>query len=611
MERQTGARVIGHASLALALAVGAPLSALAGASAATPPATVTDPARGIEACKTTDESVFRDAVEAITIKAIENGLSSVDYRAAVQEEWRRLDLGAIIDREVDRAVAAVTSETSWGALIQSLGDKEKANELTVAVAERVYRSEPVKTAIEALAAGIGRSLGKHIELATEDASRPAILCLEAFLGPRYGATVASVVTGNASREFAVDPAAGGATVTSGQVLEQSTGGITGAAILIMRRQLAKMAGRIGQRIAGSVLTRLVSVVAGGIGLVLIAKDVWDLRNGVMPIIAEEMKSKETKEKVQEELARSISEQIGLHVKEIGRDAAQRVVTVWREFQSQHAKVLELAERFPAYKAFLDRVEPTRVARLGEATALELAQTGEEGLMGRIENGTLEEAVSRLPEPAFDIARQTRSLETALAWNGVAQDLIGEVVALDIFRRAPPQDFTHRSLERLLALEDPTAISRAAQLTRETRDILLSLDPQRAKQATLILSVDELNTLADYLRALPPEPRDAILGAIADNPARLEAVAKPRVRDAILASRDRGAAVRMMLRADADADAILADIRLAVAGDIEPILIIERHPVLAVGAGVAGLLLILLLIRLFRPARAPTTAVHQS
>ena len=60
---------------------------------------------------------------------------------------------------------------------------------------------------------------------------------------------------------------------------------TAWAILLVRRQLANMAARIGQRLAGSILARLVSVVAGGIGLVLIAKDIWELRNGVLPIIA--------------------------------------------------------------------------------------------------------------------------------------------------------------------------------------------------------------------------------------------------------------------------------------------------------------------------------------
>src|SRR5690606_32545802 len=117
---------------------------------------------------------------------------------------------------------------------------------------------------------------------------------------------------------------GAAEVGAGSVLTQSAGGITGAAILVMRRQLANMAQRIGRRLVGSVLSRVVSVVAGGVGIVLIAKDIWDLRNGVLPIIKTEMKSAETKEKVQDELAKTIGEQIAEHVQEIGTKTADRV-----------------------------------------------------------------------------------------------------------------------------------------------------------------------------------------------------------------------------------------------------------------------------------------------
>ena len=109
-------------------------------------------------------------------------------------------------------------------------------------------------------------------------------------------------------------------------------GIAGTVVLVVRRQLANMASRIGQRIVGSILSRLVSVVAGGVGLVLIAKDIWDFRHGVLPIVATEMKSKETKDKVREELAKSIAEQINDSVKEISEKTAERVVEIWLEFR---------------------------------------------------------------------------------------------------------------------------------------------------------------------------------------------------------------------------------------------------------------------------------------
>ena len=104
------------------------------------------------------------------------------------------------------------------------------------------------------------------------------------------------------REASVDPLKGGARISTGQIITEGSEGLAGAVVLVVRRQLANMASRIGQRVVGSVLGRLVSVVAGGVGLVLIAKDIWDFRHGVLPIIATEMKSKETKDKVREELA---------------------------------------------------------------------------------------------------------------------------------------------------------------------------------------------------------------------------------------------------------------------------------------------------------------------
>ena len=70
------------------------------------------------------------------------------------------------------------------------------------------------------------------------------------------------------------------------MLVEGSEGIAGTVVLVVRRQLANMAARIGQRVVGSILSRLVSVVAGGVGLVLIAKDIWDFRHGVLPIVAE-------------------------------------------------------------------------------------------------------------------------------------------------------------------------------------------------------------------------------------------------------------------------------------------------------------------------------------
>src|SRR5512137_3016030 len=180
------------------------------------------------ACHTTSEADFRKAVYEITAAALARGTSDIDYRAAVGDEWRRLDVSRTLDAEVDKAFESVKDEQSWGSLLQSLGSENKARELTTALTERVYRSPAMQKAIEDLATGVGRGIGGRIEIATSDAAGPAIECMKAFLGPRYGSTVAGIVTGTAGKEFQVDPATAGVDVSAGGVLNQTAGGITGA-----------------------------------------------------------------------------------------------------------------------------------------------------------------------------------------------------------------------------------------------------------------------------------------------------------------------------------------------------------------------------------------------
>jgi hypothetical protein len=554
-----------------------------------------------EACQTRDEAAFRTAIEAITLKALQSGLANVNYEAAVATEWRRGGLDELIDKRVDLAVAEIRDETSWGQLLRSLASKEKAQELATAVAERVYRSDAIKTAIEGLAIGVGKQVGQSIELATIDAAGPSLQCLQAFIGPRYGATVARVVTRDAGKEFSVDPAKGTAQVSAGSVLMESTGGIAGSAVLMIRRQLSNMAARAGQRLVGAVLGRLVSVVAGGVGVVLIAKDIWDLRHGVLPIISDEMKSPATKELVRQELVRAMSEQIGEHTKEIAAKTSERLIEIWQEFRNAHAKVLEIADRDDAFRAYLNTAKPESLARLDEVVALLLASEGEPGVLKRLANGTLHQAVDGLPDVGMEIARETRSVETALAWQGVAGDALPKVVAHEIHRRAAPANFTKTSLGRIFALDDKLAITRLGGVERSARDVLFELGDADLKALARGLTESELETLARYLTGLTKSASQRVLRAVAHTPAKMQTLASARVRDAVLASADQDAAVAMMLRSGPgiDLSALTNDFDLAYQGKVSPILLWERHPaVIIAGALLSFLLLVMMRNLLF-------------
>ena len=530
----------------------------------------------------------------------------------VADEWRRGNIDDIIDREVDRAIAEVREESSWFKLWSSLASRERAQELATTAAERVYRSEPMKKAIEALATGLGKEIGKRIELATIDTAGPATQCMQAFLGRRYGTTVARIVADGAGKEYSIDPGKGGAHVSTGQVLMEGSEGIAGTVVLVVRRQLANMASRLGQRLVGSILSRLVSVVASGVGIVLIAKDIWDFRHGVLPIVADEMKSKATKDKVREELAKSIAEQIGDGLKEIAEKTAERVVEIWLEFRRAHAKVVELAERQDDFKRFLETVKAEDMPRLDEIVGLVLAGEGEAGVLKRLADGTLHRAVTALPPAALDIAREARSLETALQWSAVAGDSLPKVVEYEVHRRAKPEAFTKASLQRLLGLQDRLAITRLASLTPAARTLAVRARDRRAQGARAGAGRHP----ARQPVALSHRPRQGLRPARA---ARRGANAGPhgRARQAQGArchhrlQRPGGggrhdAAGQLAARPDPDAGASASWCSTAASARW---LLWEKHPVSLAATGVLALILLLLMRRLLFGTR-PKIVVQQ-
>jgi hypothetical protein len=373
-----------------------------------------------------------------------------------------------------------------------------------------------------------------------------------------------------------------------------------------------MAARIGQRVIGAVLSRLVSVVAGGVGAVLIAKDIWDFRHGVLPIVAEEMKSRLTKDKVRDELAGTVSEHVRESLREIADKTAERVVEIWLEFRRAHAKVLELADRNEAFKRLLDSIRPTDLARLDELTAIVLASEGEAGIVRRLGDGTLNLAVTALPLAALDIAREARSLETALRWSAVAGNGLPKLVEHEVHRRAAPDSFTKASLQRLLALDDRLAVTRLAALQPPARDALFELEGTSLVKLARNLDEVQLASLARYLTGLEKASAQRVLSVVARSPARMADLASPRVREAIIASSDQAAAVAMMLQAGSllpDLSVLLAHAQLVLDGRVSPVLMWEKHATALVAAALLSLMLLLMLKRLVFGTR-PRIVVQQ-
>jgi hypothetical protein len=562
-----------------------------------------------EACQARDEAGFRAAIAALTERSLKAGIAGLDYAAIVADAWRRDAVDDVIDREVDRSIGEVRDESSWLQLWESLASRDKAQELATTAAERVYRSQAMQKALEGVTTAIGVEVAKRIELAIVDTGAPTAQCLNAFLGPRYGQAIARIVADGAGKEFALDPAQGGAHISTTQVVLEGKQAMAGAVVLVARRQLSLMTSRIGQRIVGSILSRLVSVVAGGVGLVLIAKDIWDFRHGVLPIIAEEMKAKATKDRVREELAKSVGEQIGDGVRDISEKTADRVLDIWLEFRRAHAKVVELAEQEAPFRVFLDALRADDLPHADEIVALVLESEGRSGVLQRLGDGTLQRAVTSLDANARQIAREQRSLAAGLKWAAVAGGALPKVVDLGLYRRADPQNFTQAGLERLLALDDRTAIPRLAALSPGARETLFELPTGELKTLARALDDEQLASLARYLGALARPAGERILRAVAQTPARMRELARPGVEQAIFASNDQQAAVAVMLNASSLPDPVqlVAAAQLAVDGRVSPWLLWEKYPFTLLALGGLALFLLAMVKRLIFPGHGALPA----
>lgn len=565
-----------------------------------------------EACQAQDEAGFKTAVEALTSSSLEAALAQVDYKGLVADEWRRGGLDGLIDNQVDIAINEVRDQTSWSQRVQSLWSSDKTKEFATAVSERTFRSDPVKAAFENLSVGISRELGRSLESGSRESAEPARECIRAFLGPRYGYTVARAVSD--TTESGLESAAT-ASGTSNPSLGPGIATVGGVTTLALRQVLNRMATRIGQRIVGAVLTRIVSLVGLWVGLGLIAKDIYDSRqyavDGMLPAIATEMKSPETKVKIRDELVKSVAEQASEHVHEIAVATAQKVVEIWQDYRRGHAKVLELAERYPRMKQLIETLKPDDMPRLDEVVALVLASESEAQLVARLDDGSLARAVTQLPPAALEIARDVHLLAAAFAWNDLAGPLLPKVIAFDLHRQLQPGQLNATTLKRLVAMDERLPIQRLAGLTAPARGALFELSDQELQVLARALPGNELEALAAYLTGLDKPAAQKVLQTVAKEPVRMKQLAQGWVRDAILASRNQLAAVDMMLRADRAFDFALIrqDVQLAASGQVSPLLLLDRHPFASGGLGLSSVVFLLMLRRLFGRRRntGPTTA----
>ncbi len=401
-----------------------------------------------------------------------------------------------------------------------------------------------------MATGVAKDAGNQIEKATSRVANPVISCVQTALQSRYGGAIAQSFAQESAKSL--DKTGDGTQIkieTSDLALNNSAS-IAGIVLIVTRRVIARIVTSIGRRVAGLVISRVVASVTGLIGLALIAKDIYEAGEGVFPIIAEKMKSDETKTLIKDEIGKTIQTEISQQIGTIAQETAERIYAVWLDFKQKYTRLLTLSEKSPAFAAFLKDRRLEQLGKLGQIVDVVYASEGEDRIFTRVADGSLNRALLELPDAALVIATDQKSINKALLWTDKAGRDLGRVVELGLYRWLAPENLNREVLQKILNLNDPIAVSRLAALQPEARDFILNLPLDRMRDFARRLTDKQLSAFADYQRRLEPNAARRLLRAASESPAIMQDLAGDGVRQAVLDSRDQTAALDMLLREDA-------------------------------------------------------------
>jgi hypothetical protein len=531
-----------------------------------------------EECGNLADPDIRARIKDLTESVLKREISQVAFGALVDKHWREARLSERIDIEVDEAIRAARAETTILDRAYSTISRETAEKTAIAVAERAYGSDGFRSALDDLAQGVARDFGAQIEGASGRVAGPVITCVKDALQSRYGGAIAQAFAQETQGNINITADTGSAHIGQGDLIIQGAGTIAGIVLIVSRRIIAQMVTNIGRRVAGLIASRVISTFTGLVGLALIVRDLYEASEGVFPLIAERMKSDESKNLIKEEITRSISADLNQQLSAIAEETADRIYSFWLDFKTKYATLLSLAEKSAAFAELLKNRKIDQLGRLGEIVALILRQEGEQSVFKRTDDGSLLRALSELDDNGVSIAVDTKSLDTAITWARRAGRRLQRVVDLGLHRIMAPSEITDKQLSTLLDIDDRNAAIRVAGLERGARDAILSLPPERGRELARRLTQDQLTAIAIYYTRLQPSAASRLMRAVQENPSVMESLANPSVQNSILRSLDQLGALEMLLRERSTLSIgnIVGDLELVREGQVHYRVFLERY-----------------------------------
>ncbi|MEZ4868068.1 MAG: hypothetical protein R3C14_42460 [Caldilineaceae bacterium] len=498
----------------------------------------------LQNCDNVSEDSLQQELNSITQEVVAAAAAQINIGRIVEAQWRALKMDTIIDAQVDRAVEQVKGEEDYWNKLLSGWSADKAAELTRAVTNYTFESDIFQNKINELSHGVAEEIASEIAILSAQSVSAAFFCLQTFISGNYsGAMVRAfeeqVQVAAENVNFGGNNALDASLLS---VIGQHKTALGGLGVIIVaqvsKRIMLEIGETIAERVAGRIIGRILGragstiiPIAGWlVGAGMIAYDLYNSRDGALPQIQETLKSTEVKKGIQGEITASIEPELRRELPQIARDISNQLFNQWRDVKRNIRQVLELADANKNFQAILNAQEtPEDLAKLVNLVGATLPTLGRDGLLQAVDSGLFAQVFAQ-PEAAFQIVADTGSLQDAIDWSAASGNLLDQVVANEIYKHQPPTGLDAALLEKLIAVNDKSAIQKLALLNPEALHALLGVSTNNLATLANQLNATDLETLAAYLPTLTQSQVNQLVARVISEPATVAHLQDPALHD---------------------------------------------------------------------------------
>jgi len=466
-------------------------------------------------CSRIDRAQLRSEIERHVLAVLQSNATPLDVDTIVARTWAELGMDAAVDAEVARAINDIMMSEDYLNRLISGWWGEKAQEYAERVANDAFGAPTFRARLDELSAVIGGEVARQVEAQFSQAASVALLCLQAYVGEKYSTAFFALFAQRVQQEtqrIDLEPLAAPQIngLTDHQLALAGVGTILTTQLVYRLSQ--KLSQKIAQRVAGKVVGRVlgkagssfIPIAGWVIGIGMIVYDLWEGGQGALPQIQEGLQSQEVKQKIQEEIATAVKDDLPEQASLIALETAVSLSEQWQGFCGAYDYVCAVAEENDSFHRLLQEVTLDDMASVAALVNFYMRELGRTELDRALADGTLTQLLA-MPDAALIVLRESHSTATTLAWRALAGDQLSVVAGWGIHRQAAPAEFTPLTFDALVALEESGA-QKLLALPADKRAALLALPADVLAQLVAVEPVTDLDWLAGYLLLPGQQPQ---------------------------------------------------------------------------------------------------------